>query len=105
MKPYLAKVTWYDTLDSSAWDPIADVNIVKVEQWGWVVSRDSTQLKIADTYSRGEWFGITAIPKSCITNIEKLHASPKRKKRKDNVVQVGGQWQVVPNPPPSGVTG
>ena len=105
MKPYLAKVTWYDTLDSSAWDSIADVNIQKVEQWGWVVSRDSTQLKIADTFSRGEWFGITAIPKSCITNIEKLNASPNRKKRKDNVVSVGRQWEVVSNPPTSGVTG
>jgi hypothetical protein len=105
MKPYLAKVTWYDTVDCSTWDSVSDVNIQKVEQWGWVVSRDSTQLKIADTFSKGEWFGITAIPKSCITNIEKLHASPNRKKRKHNVVQVGGLREVVSNPPPSGVTG
>ena len=105
MKPYLAKVTWYDTVDCSTWDSVSDVNIQKVEQWGWVVSRDSTQLKIADTFSRGEWFGITAIPKSCITNIEKLNASPNRKKRKDNVVSVRRLREVIPNAPTGGTTG
>lgn len=94
MKPYLAKVTWYDTVDSSSWDPVWEVNVQKVEQWGYVISKDKLQVKLADTYSEG-WYGVTAIPTKCILTIEKLYASSSHPKRKDKIVPMGQLRQIV----------
>jgi hypothetical protein len=70
--PYLAKVTWTDTVGSSSWDLPDEISTAKVEQWGWVVSHDGAQLKLADTKMEGDWYGVTAIPVGCIVAIEMI---------------------------------
>lgn len=106
MKPYLAKVTWYDTVDSSSWDTASEVNVQKVEQWGYVISKDKLQVKLADTYSNDDWYGVTAIPTKCILTIEKLYyASSNPKKRKDKILPMGQLRQIVSEPIQGGRTG
>jgi hypothetical protein len=69
---FLAKVTWFDTVGSSAWDSAPEINTCEVLQWGFVVFQDADQIKLADTYMEGEWFGVTAIPAGCIVSIQKI---------------------------------
>lgn len=69
---YLAKVCWWDTVDSSSWDTVEEINTVEVQQWGWVIVEDGEQVKLADTYMEGDWYGVTAIPAGCIDSIEKI---------------------------------
>ena len=105
MKPYLAKVTWYDTVDSSSWDTASEVNVQKVEQWGYVISKDKLQVKLADTYSNDDWYGVTAIPTKTILTIEKLYASSSHPKRKTEIVSMGRLRQIVSEPIQGGRTG
>lgn len=69
-----AQVTWIDTVDSSGWDKPEDVEVMTVEQWGFIVSEYNLQLKLADTWSDGDFFGVTAIPKGCIRKIQHVVA-------------------------------
>ena len=73
---YFAKVVWVDTCGSAGWDTPEEVEIREVEQWGWVVFEDDTQLKVADTYAEEEYYGVTAIPKGCITKLTRLELTP-----------------------------
>ena len=69
---YLAKVCWRDTVDSSQWQTVEEINTVEVQQWGWVIFEDGEQLKLADTLMEGDWFGVTASPAGCIDSIQKI---------------------------------
>lgn len=72
---YFAKIVWVDTCGSAGWDTPEEVEIREVEQWGWVVFDDDTQLKVADTFAEEEYYGVTAIPKGCITKLTRLEFS------------------------------
>lgn len=69
---YFAKVCWWDTVDSSSWETVDEINTVEVQQWGWVIFEDDEQVKLADTFMEGDWYGVTAIPVGCIDSIEKI---------------------------------
>ncbi len=68
-RPYLAKVRWTDTVGSYSWDLPDDISTAEIDQWGWVVHHDGSQLKLADTKMEGDWYGVTAIPAGCIVSI------------------------------------
>lgn len=72
---YFAKITWVDTCGSAGWDTPEEIEIREVDQWGWVVFEDDTQLKVADTYAEEEYYGVTAIPKGCVTKVTRLEFS------------------------------
>ena len=73
---YFAKIVWVDTCGSAGWDTPSEVEIREVDQWGWVVFDDDTQLKVADTYAEEEYYGVTAIPKGCVTKLTRLDLTP-----------------------------
>tara|TARA_Y100000593_G_scaffold70775_1_gene129823 strand:- start:277 stop:471 length:195 start_codon:yes stop_codon:yes gene_type:complete len=58
-----------DTCDSADWSTADAVNILEVEQIGWLVSEDETQIKVADTRADQEYYGVTAIPRGCVIDI------------------------------------
>jgi|TARA_B110000438_G_scaffold257314_1_gene265320 hypothetical protein len=58
-----------DTCDSADWSTADAVNVLEVEQIGWLVSEDETQIKVADTRADGEYYGVTAIPRGCVVEI------------------------------------
>jgi len=72
---YFARIVWQDTCGSAGWDTAEEIDIREVEQWGWVVFEDDTQLKVADTYAEEEYYGVTAIPKGCVTKVTRLEFS------------------------------
>ena len=69
----LVRVEWFDTVQSSGWDTVEEVNIMKVDQIGWFLNESTWTeegvLKLSDTLAEGEYYGITAIPKGCIHRI------------------------------------
>ena len=69
----LVRVEWFDTVQSSGWDTVEEVNIMKVDQIGWFLNESTWTeqgvLKLADTLAEDEYYGITAIPKGCIHRI------------------------------------
>ena len=69
--PYFAKITWKDTLSSSGWEEVEEINPARVIQWGWVIHEDQEQIKVATTIMDNIWYGITAIPAGCIAEIDK----------------------------------
>ena len=75
MKP-LVRVEWLDTVGSCAWETADEVNILRVDQVGWLVNEstwpEEGSLKLADTISDDVYYGITAIPKGCIRKITSL---------------------------------
>ena len=72
MKREAVIVSWWDTVDSSEWDTHEEVHIKEVIQIGWVVYQDERSIKLADTFSDNEYFGITAIPKGCVIEVKEL---------------------------------
>ena len=68
----IVAVDWFDTVDSSGWDTKDDVQPKLVKQLGWLVSNEGDCVKLADTLSEGEYYGITAIPSGCIESIVDL---------------------------------
>ncbi len=58
-----------DTCDSADWSTADAVNVLEVEQIGWLVSEDETQIKVADTRADQEYYGVTAIPRGCVIDI------------------------------------
>ena len=72
----LVGVEWLDTVQSSGWDTADDVNVMKVYQIGWFLNASTWSedgvLKLADTISEEEYYGITAIPKGCINKVVSL---------------------------------
>ena len=75
MKP-LVRVEWLDTVGSSSWETADEVNILMVDQIGWLVNgstwSEEGALKLADTISDDLYYGITAIPKGCVRKITSL---------------------------------
>ena len=69
MKHEAVILSWWDTVDSSEWDTHEEVHIKEVIQIGWMVYQDERSIKLADTFSDNEYFGITAIPKGCIHRV------------------------------------
>ena len=67
-----AHIKWIDTVDSSGWDTPDKVSVIEVDQWGFIVHEDELQVKIADTWSEGSFFGVTAIPRGCVREINHL---------------------------------
>ena len=69
----LVRVEWFDTVQSSGWDTAEEVNIMKVDQIGWVLNESTWSeegvLKLGDTIAEDEYFGITAIPKGCVHRV------------------------------------
>jgi hypothetical protein len=69
----LVRVEWFDTVQSSGWDTVKDVNVMKVDQIGWFVNESTWSeegvLKLADTLADDEYYGVTAIPKGCVHRI------------------------------------
>ena len=61
-KPRIVIVDWVDTVDSSGWDTKDDIDIKLVKQIGWLVDKNEKCIKIADSLSEEEYYGITAIP-------------------------------------------
>ena len=72
MKREAVIVSWWDTVDSSEWDTHEEVHIKEVIQIGWMVYQDERSIKLADTFSDNEYFGITAIPKGCVIEDKEL---------------------------------
>ena len=72
MKNEAVIVSWWDTVDSSEWDTHEEVHIKEVIQIGWMVYQDERSIKLADTFSDNEYFGITAIPKGCVIEVKEL---------------------------------
>ena len=72
MKHEAVIVSWWDTVDSSEWDTHEEVHIKEVIQIGWMVYQDERSIKLADTFSDNEYFGITAIPKGCVIEVKEL---------------------------------
>ncbi len=72
MKREAVIVSWWDTVDSSEWDTHEEVHIKEVIQIGWMVYQDERSIKLADTFSDNEYFGITAIPKGCVIEVKEL---------------------------------
>ena len=72
----LVGVEWLDTVQSSGWDTADEVNVMKVYQIGWFLNESTWTedgvLKLADTLAEGEYYGITAIPKGCVSRILSL---------------------------------
>ena len=68
-KPRVVTVDWLDTVGSANWDTKDDVDIKLVKQIGWLVDKDDKCIKIADSLSEEEYYGITAIPIGCIESI------------------------------------
>jgi hypothetical protein len=72
----LVKVEWFDTVQSSGWDTVNEVNIMKVHQIGWFLNASTWSeegvLKLADTIAEDEYYGITAIPKGCVHRVVSL---------------------------------
>ena len=69
----IVRVEWFDTVQSSGWDTVEEVNIMKVDQIGWFLNESTWTeqgvLKLADTLAEDEYYGITAIPKGCVHRI------------------------------------
>ena len=72
MKNEAVIVSWWDTVDSSESDTHEEVHIKEVIQIGWMVYQDERSIKLADTFSDNEYFGITAIPKGCVIEVKEL---------------------------------
>ena len=72
MKHEAVILSWWDTVDSSEWDTHEEVHIKEVIQIGWMVYQDERSIKLADTFSDNEYFGITAIPKGCVIEVKEL---------------------------------
>ena len=53
-------------MDSAGWDTKDEVSPKLVKQLGWLVNQDKECVKLADTLSEGEYYGITAIPSGCV---------------------------------------
>ena len=53
-------------MDSAGWDTKDEVSPKLVKQLGWLVNKDKECVKLADTLSEGEYYGITAIPSGCV---------------------------------------
>ena len=53
-------------MDSAGWDTKDDVKPKLVKQIGWLVTNDNDCIKLSDTLSDGEYYGITAIPSGCV---------------------------------------
>ena len=72
----LVRVEWFDTVQSSGWDTVNEVNIMKVYQIGWFLNvstwTEEGALKLADTIAEDEYYGITAIPKGCVRRVISL---------------------------------
>ena len=62
----IVTVDWWDTVDSAGWDTKDDVKPKLVKQIGWLVTNEDDCIKLADTLSECEYYGITAIPSGCV---------------------------------------
>ena len=69
----IVRVEWFDTVQTSGWETVKEVNVMKVEQIGWFINESTWSeegvLKLANTLAENEYYGVTAIPKGCIHRI------------------------------------
>jgi len=69
----IVRVEWFDTVQSSGWEPVKEVNVMKVEQIGWFINESTWSeegvLKLANTLAENEYYGVTAIPKGCVHRV------------------------------------
>ena len=71
-KPRIVAVDWYDTVGSAEWETKENVNIKLVKQIGWLVDKNEECIKVADSLTEEEYYGITAIPRGSVTLIVDL---------------------------------
>jgi len=69
----IVRVEWFDTVQSSGWETVKEVNVMKIDQIGWFINESTWSeegvLKLANTLAENEYYGVTAIPKGCIHRI------------------------------------
>ena len=69
----IVRVEWFDTVQSSGWETVKEVNVMKVEQIGWFINESTWSeegvLKLANTLAENEYYGVTAIPKGCVHRV------------------------------------
>ena len=69
----IVRVEWFDTVQTSGWETVKEVNVMKVEQIGWFINESTWSeegvLKLANTLAENEYYGVTAIPKGCVHRI------------------------------------
>ena len=69
----IVRVEWFDTVQTSGWETVKEVNVMKVEQIGWFINESTWSeegvLKLANTLAENESYGVTAIPKGCVHRI------------------------------------
>ena len=69
----IVRVEWFDTVQSSGWEAVKEVNVMKVEQIGWFINESTWSeegvLKLANTLAENEYYGVTAIPKGCVHRV------------------------------------
>ena len=69
----IVRVEWFDTVQTSGWETVKEVNVMKVEQIGWFINESTWSeegvLKLADTLAEDEYYGVTAIPKGCVHRV------------------------------------
>ena len=69
----IVRVEWFDTVQTSGWETVKEVNVMKIDQIGWFINESTWSeegvLKLANTLAENEYYGVTAIPKGCIHRI------------------------------------
>ena len=69
----IVRVEWFDTVQTSGWETVKEVNVMKVEQIGWFINESTWSeegvLKLANTFAENEYYGVTAIPKGCVHRV------------------------------------
>jgi len=69
----IVRVEWFDTVQSSGWETVKEVNVMKIDQIGWFINESTWSeegvLKLANTLAENEYYGVTAIPKGCVHRI------------------------------------
>ena len=69
----IVRVEWFDTVQTSGWETVKEVNVMKVEQIGWFINESTWSeegvLKLANTLAENEYYGVTAIPKGCVHRV------------------------------------
>ena len=69
----IVRVEWFDTVQTSGWETVKEVNVMKIDQIGWFINESTWSeegvLKLANTLAENEYYGVTAIPKGCVHRI------------------------------------
>ena len=69
----IVRVEWFDTVQTSGWETVKEVNVMKIDQIGWFINESTWSeegvLKLANTLAENEYYGVTAIPKGCVHRV------------------------------------